>query len=232
MATGERTIVSELWGGIRDGTAGFLPRVGLSIAGAAAGLGGLMFLLGLLEASSSARRIMDWHIAMGVLAVVVAWLGLLYVLWSSYSRWRHTVRAGFICLGIIAVSVCIAFVFGAGMRNPEFFIAATLFFGAAGVGGVITAAVYRGMRGRAILGPEGHVDVKCPRCGYSMSGLGDCSCPECGGKWTLDELIRAQNYEGVRAALLAQSIAGRSALPEGAGAAAAPESHALATTGQ
>src|SRR6185295_18227797 len=85
---------------------------------------------------------------------------------------------------------------------PEFFIAGTLFLGAAALAAVITAAVHTGSRGRAIIvggaGADGAVSVHCPRCGYSMSGLDAAACPECGARYTLDELIRAQDYDSLR----------------------------------
>jgi hypothetical protein len=34
--------------------------------------------------------------------------------------------------------------------------------------------------------------VICPACGYNLTGLRDCRCPECGATFTLDELFAAQ----------------------------------------
>jgi hypothetical protein len=34
--------------------------------------------------------------------------------------------------------------------------------------------------------------VTCPTCGYNLTGLGDARCPECGSRFTLDELLAAQ----------------------------------------
>jgi heme A synthase len=34
--------------------------------------------------------------------------------------------------------------------------------------------------------------VTCPTCGYNLTGLGEARCPECGSRFTLDELIAAQ----------------------------------------
>jgi DNA-directed RNA polymerase subunit RPC12/RpoP len=31
--------------------------------------------------------------------------------------------------------------------------------------------------------------IACPNCGYNMTGLGEARCPECGSKFTLDELV-------------------------------------------
>ena len=45
-------------------------------------------------------------------------------------------------------------------------------------------------------GPAGRVNVHCTRCGYSMVGLRETTCPECGRVYTVDELIREQGYDG------------------------------------
>lgn len=37
--------------------------------------------------------------------------------------------------------------------------------------------------------------VTCPVCGYNLTGLSDCRCPECGNRFTLDQLLKAQRHE-------------------------------------
>ena len=34
--------------------------------------------------------------------------------------------------------------------------------------------------------------IACPTCGYNLTGLSESRCPECGSKFTLDELLAAQ----------------------------------------
>lgn len=197
-------IAAALFRSLRDGSAGFVTRLGLSLAAAGAAAGFLMVILGVAEDAS--RRIRDEHVAIGFLVVLLAWAGLLYPIWSTYSRKRHIVRTVIACFAIVALAVCTATVFGVSMRTPEFFIAGTLFLGAAALAVVITAAIHQGSRGRAITvggvggagGEGGAVSVHCPRCGYSMSGLDTSTCPECGARYTLDELIRAQDYDSLR----------------------------------
>ena len=46
----------------------------------------------------------------------------------------------------------------------------------------------------SLTGPGGRVNVHCTRCGYSMVGLRDATCPECGREYTIDELISEQGY--------------------------------------
>jgi hypothetical protein len=36
------------------------------------------------------------------------------------------------------------------------------------------------------------IAVVCPTCGYNLSGLSEARCPECGSRFTLDELLGAQ----------------------------------------
>ena len=60
---------------------------------------------------------------------------------------------------------------------------------------LVTRNYYRYSRGRPVETPDGLVNVHCPECGYSMVGLNECRCPECGEHYTVDQLIRRQNYE-------------------------------------
>ena len=48
--------------------------------------------------------------------------------------------------------------------------------------------------GRPVVNSENLVNVTCPHCGYSLIGLRDLRCPECGTQFSIDELIRRQNY--------------------------------------
>jgi hypothetical protein len=42
---------------------------------------------------------------------------------------------------------------------------------------------------------SGKSTITCPKCGYNMTGLTESRCPECGSKFTLDELMAAQVHE-------------------------------------
>ena len=37
----------------------------------------------------------------------------------------------------------------------------------------------------------------CPKCGYNLTGLYEARCPECGAKYTLDELVASQQRDQV-----------------------------------
>ena len=193
---GPGATIAGLLRDLRSGAAGFATRLGLSLAAATASVGTLMVFLGL--ADTTAHRVRDGHVAVGMLLVLLIWVGFLFPIWGSYSRKRHIVRTVLTCLVIVIIAVCVSALFGVSMRSPEFFIAATLFLGAAALVAVITATIHRASRGRAIAGTDGAVAIHCPACGYSMSGLDTTTCPECGLHTTLDALIRAQDYDALR----------------------------------
>jgi hypothetical protein len=192
--------------------AGFGVRVGLSLVGAAAGVGVLMLVLGLIE--TYVARVRDEHVAIGIVFVLLGWVLWLYRVWGSYSKKRHILRTILICLGIAVATIGVGSAFGAAMHHPEFLIAGTVFLGVAGVAGVITGAAFEGSRGRAIRS-RGAVNVVCPGCGYSMSGLETSVCPECGARYTLDQLIAGQGYEGVGVGVgVGPALSAAPALPE------------------
>lgn len=47
---------------------------------------------------------------------------------------------------------------------------------------------------KQITDSDGVVQISCPDCGYSMVGLREARCPECGSAFTLDELILSQPF--------------------------------------
>ncbi len=44
----------------------------------------------------------------------------------------------------------------------------------------------------ARVGGAGSSAVTCPTCGYNLTGLAEARCPECGTRFTLDELLASQ----------------------------------------
>ena len=59
-------------------------------------------------------------------------------------------------------------------------------------------AILRLLHGNPVIGADKQVVVHCPSCGYSLIGLNELRCPECGETFTIDELIRAQGYDGAK----------------------------------
>src|SRR4051812_46424220 len=104
-------LAAALLASLRDGSAGFVSRLGLSLASAAAGIAALMVTLGLAEASS--HRIRDEHVALGAMLVLLVWVGALYGLWATYSRKRHVVKTVFACVGIAVLTAGISGLLGA-----------------------------------------------------------------------------------------------------------------------
>lgn len=191
-----RAIIINLFESVRRGSAGFGTRLGLSLASATAAVGVLNLVLGL--ADYALGRVREEHVAIGVVVVLLAWIGVLYPIWATYSRKRHLVKTILACLAVVVFTIGTGMAFGFGMRNPEFFIAATILLGASGLFSIVTAAAHARARGREIIEGGIAVRVLCPRCSYSMSGLESSTCPECGARYTLDELIRAQDYDALR----------------------------------
>jgi hypothetical protein len=184
----------SLLASIRDGRAGFAVRLTLSVAAAGLALGALFLILGLAEQRGG---LLDETIFLSLAIAGAAWLGLLYLLWRTYGRWRRALSTGFCCLGILIAAIGIATFFGATVRRSEFLIAGTIATAIAAIIVVIASGAVQAARGRRVRALDGSVDVGCPRCGYSMNGLAAAACPECGCHYTLDQLIAAQGYDGV-----------------------------------
>ncbi len=62
------------------------------------------------------------------------------------------------------------------------------------IGAQFEYSPHRVHRRKPIYTAEGHPNVNCPGCGYSMVGLHQSRCPECGNRYTLDELLLKQNF--------------------------------------
>jgi hypothetical protein len=63
-----------------------------------------------------------------------------------------------------------------------------------------TCFVWRTLPGEGPAAGRASEDVVCPACGYSLRGLTEARCPECGEAWTLDQLFAAQPSRAHRAA--------------------------------
>lgn len=181
----------------REGKAGALPRLALSLASGVATCAVMMVFFAFMEASNNLR---DEQAAIAVAISGVVWCAMLWVLWTGYTRFLVLIRTGFalIALWVATIAACIIFeaIF---QRGEEFFIAAAILSAIALTIGIITIATYQSMRGKPVRTSTGSVQVNCPECGYSLVGLTECKCPECGKRFMIDELIALQEYEGTRA---------------------------------
>jgi hypothetical protein len=125
-------------------------------------------------------------------AVALYW----WLLWRSTVRWTHgriVGTAGAVLFaavaGAIVGAVC-ATLFPSGGESFGAFVGSVL---AILLWMIATIFLWRETateRGQRVSGA--HNAITCPTCGYNMTGLGESRCPECGSKFTLDELLASQ----------------------------------------
>ena len=188
-------------------------RVGVSAALTATVVASVTLVLGLVEAFGP--RIDDWHVAVAIPVGAAFWLLGLYLIWATFGQWRRLLRTIFLCLAISAVTIGLCVLVGSTMRRGEVLVTGMAILGVAAVLAAIVSASYQASRGRALRDADGSVSVLCPKCGYNLVGLDSCKCPECGHHPTVDGLIAAQDYEGVRDILLEQRRLARDNGPPG-----------------
>jgi hypothetical protein len=99
-------------------------------------------------------------------------------------------------VGVTAASSIVGAFLAALVRRDEEVVIVGMTFVGLGVWIILIGAIWR-------LTPEerlaarrqaGRIQVRCVTCGYSMVGLREARCPECGRAYTLDELIAGQVY--------------------------------------
>lgn len=147
-------------------------------------------------------RVSDDQLTLSLTLAAVAWLVALARIWVGVAadrRARGVIRAAcwtlVVALTAIVGGVCIDF----SVRRDEEVLITAWVLGLAAAAVALWIPVVRGFRvGRPVMNAEHLVDVRCPGCGYSLIGLRELRCPECGRQFTIDELIRAQNYDGVQ----------------------------------
>ncbi|NNM27610.1 MAG: hypothetical protein HKO59_16800 [Phycisphaerales bacterium] len=179
-------------GDLRSGRAGAGLRGGLSLATLAMWLAPAFFVLGFLDVSSGWIR--DHHVGWTMAMVGLAWGGTLVALWWSYRRFRPLIRTSVILLCVWTVAIPTAFGVDEAFRNAEFLIAGVILTAVAISVGTIACGAYLAMSGQRITNRLDEVIVYCPECRYSMVGLESTTCPECGARFTIDGIIRAQGY--------------------------------------
>ncbi len=181
---------------IRTGQAGWPIRLGLSLAAAAVLVAPLMFIFGLLEASGIWVR--EEHFAIGLAIAGAVWCGVLVWLWSSFRRWRRVIRTTLSIIIIWTTTVVIAAVLDMVIRDAMFLVTGVIFLAIAITIGLIATVTYQSLGGKPLMQEAETIRVFCPHCKYSLVGLQSCTCPECGASFTIDEIIRAQDYAAIR----------------------------------
>ncbi len=181
----------SLWRDLKTGDAGWMSRIGLSVAAAGVVFAMSFFMMGMIDQSVGLR---DRHVAVGVGIGGAIWCVALVLIWATFSRWWKGLKTFFCILGIWLVAIPAAVFVEDVMYSEEFFIASILALATGATVFMLFTLGYRRGGGRALALRDGVIDVRCPECGYSMVGLSQCMCPECGSTSTIDELIRKQNY--------------------------------------
>lgn len=156
-------------------------------------LGGLVYTVAVVvyfENFGSFGRDDAWIVAGAITWAFVAAYWVL--LWRKSVRWEGrvgtTVAAAIICgiVGAIIGAICntIEQGFGAFVGSTSavlLWLVATCFLWR-------ESPTERADR----LGASGREGVVCPTCGYNLTGLSEPRCPECGSKFTLDQLLASQ----------------------------------------
>jgi hypothetical protein len=176
--------------------AGWTVRAGLSLASATAILGLVLGLAGLIEMNSG--RVDEQVLLLAVPIAIVAWSAILYWIWSGYRRWTRTLRTAVAIMAVWGVFILIAVILSEFGRRSELLIGACILLAWAATFLLISVASHAHKAGRSVTDRSGSVRVTCPRCGYSMVGLHSCDCPECGTRFTIDQLIEAQDYAALK----------------------------------
>jgi hypothetical protein len=185
-AEGQRMILRDL----RSGHAGWLVRVGLSLVSAAAILSVAMVCLGLLEAASG--RLRDEHLALTMGVAGATWCSVLALLWWTFQRFQLALKSVFAILATWAIVLPATLLIDSIMRRgEEYLIAAAVFLGIACSIALIILICYRRFRAGPTARAIVHMRMACPECGYSLVGLTDCRCPECGSQYTVETLVEA-----------------------------------------
>ncbi|MCK6484872.1 MAG: hypothetical protein HUU26_01490 [Gemmatimonadaceae bacterium] len=196
----------SLWQMLRDGRVGFGTRLTLSLVSGLVLVAAAMCAAWLIAAGFSPRqtygsaptfyfRVTDDQVFFCLGAAGLIWLATLTALWGGFEQRRYLTRAVLGTIGIVVVCTFVGVAIDEVVRSEEeFLIAGVVLIGAAGVVMLWLSAVHKARRHRAVVGADDLVNVFCPECGYSMIGLHEPRCPECGATFTLDELIRRQNY--------------------------------------
>jgi hypothetical protein len=182
---------------------------GLLLAGLGV-LGG--YAVGLTRVDPSGRtnrigNVRDDDIVTGLAVAGAAWLVLLVLLWRPAVRLnRHSLspeqrgrwQRPFLITALLggALTVVSYILYRQPWDDVEWAVTG-LSLVVAGAAAVVWLPTVFGLEhARPVVGPRGRINVFCPQCGYSMVGLRETTCPECGGAWTIDELIREQGYGG------------------------------------
>lgn len=184
----------SVWQALRSSESHLPLRIGASVATAALGVG-----LGILGAWILAFWGQWWSgidefTAAGTLGGILFWLLAMRRIWRPVGSRLALVRPICATTVLIVVVSFASVAANAYLRYDEVVIAGLLLCATAGAVFIWMPAWLRLVQGRPILRRDDQVDVTCPKCGYALIGLSELRCPECGERFTIDGLFRAQHY--------------------------------------
>ncbi len=140
-----------------------------------------------------------WYDAIAVWVVVYVFVGAYRILlWRSLITWtlRRRLATGLAALAAILVAAVTAVLMVHDFGVPA---AASILVGG-GVGPPLwvlaTVLIWRETAEERLqrLAATSTDAVFCPICSYNMTGLREARCPECGTRFSLDELVRSQPH--------------------------------------
>ena len=141
-----------------------------------------------------------WYDAIAVWVVVYVFVGVYWIiLWRSLITWtlRRRLRTGLSALAAILIAAVACILMFRVLFVPE--VAASILVGG-GVGPPLwvlaTVLIWRETAEERLqrLASASTDAVFCPICSYNMTGLREARCPECGTRFSLDELVRSQPH--------------------------------------
>jgi hypothetical protein len=190
-----RGLVPPLVRDIRDGRAGWPALIGVALAAAAALISIMLVLFGVVEANGG--RVDDAAYALGFALIGAVWCPVVAWLLTRRGRGQRWVKAIAGVIGVWVIATPLIAFLEMAIRRSDLLMIACLFAGICASILIISNALHGG-GGRPLEDVEGRIHVTCPSCGYSMVGLASCQCPECGAAFTIDQLIRSQDYAALR----------------------------------
>jgi hypothetical protein len=197
-----------------DGTAGAPTRLLVSLAAGALLAGGaciLSYVVGYLyprygiPAGYGGGRtlavafVSDQAAAVSFLLAGLVYVATLHWIWSRHRHLRVIWVGASLTLGIVILAILACVVIDVWFAGDDEFLIAGVLLGAAGAAIALWTRLYhRHVGGRALYDENGTMALRCPACQYSMVGLKESRCPECGQEYTLDELLARQDFEVLR----------------------------------
>ena len=195
----------SLWRDLADGSAGWVVRLLVTVALAAALCGIvpiLAYFLAVLNPfwnrtpNYGARPSDELVVFLFVLAGA-AFLAAASWLWSRSGRRRAVLAPAVLTIGVVAATIVLGVLAEENLPGDRELVIVGLvaLAGAAVILIWVQAYRRRGPQWRLLQNPQdGLPDVRCPACDYRMVGLTESRCPECGTAYTLDELLARQHF--------------------------------------